>query len=348
MEGRNWVAVKKNSYIRHDLYIHIQHIFFKIIGLSPWAMDTGITSKNHKNKNRNYELNISYIGSSYNILLSLGMITFGFYRILGKLLAAASDKSPLLSVILKLTFITILCASLIPLIYIIRQKKFISVNDRFKNVDRVLNKCANYEIKKNHVNDFIFVINLFTTYCLIIIMSLFYYPASRVFFQNLSTVISGGIIVQYAMIINRLEKRFKSINLAISRLVEFKSKATQPQVSFVTHKVLSRQSFFNDIENLKYAYMELWEMCQDIGNFYGVPILIAIFCFAAITIITVYLIILSLFSVLTLHIEWPVDITRLLWIIFLFIVLTSSVTKIMKQVWKFYKINLEIASVLKI
>ncbi|XP_057320418.1 uncharacterized protein LOC130664493 [Microplitis mediator] len=336
MEGTNWTALKKNNYIQNDsvyqrCYIYIQHIFFKIIGLSPWAIDTGPTSKNRKNKNRNYEFNISYIGLSYNILLSLGIIIYGFYRIFDKSLAQASDKSPLLSVILKMIFITILCASLLPLIYIIRQKKLISVNNRFKNIDRVLNKCANYEIQNNRVNDFIFIANLLITYCLIITVSFFYYPARRVFFRNIPTVISGGVIIQYAMILNRVDKRFKSINSTISKLVKFKSNATQPQILFLTYKVLSRESFFNDIENLKYAYMELWEMCQDIGDFYGVPILIAMFCFAVKTIITVYTIILSLFDVLTIHIEWPVDSTCLLWIIFLFIVLTSSITKIKKQ-----------------
>ncbi|XP_057321510.1 uncharacterized protein LOC130665220 [Microplitis mediator] len=247
-----------------------------------------------------------------------------------KSLAQDGDKSSLISVILKMIFIAILCASSLPLIYIIRQKKLISLNSQFKNIDRVLNKCANYEIQNNHVNDFIFIANLLITYCLIS-MCFFYYSASIVFFVNIPTVISSGVIIQYAMILNRVDKRFKSINSTISRLVKFKSKATQPQILVVTYEVLSRESFFNDVENLKYAYMELWEMCQDIGDFYGVPILIAMFCFAVLTIIHVYIIILSLFNALAIHNDWPVDTTRFLWIIFLFIVLTSSITKIKKQ-----------------
>ncbi|XP_057320423.1 uncharacterized protein LOC130664498 [Microplitis mediator] len=128
------------------------------------------------------------------------------------------------------------------------------------------------------------------------------------------------------MILNRVNKRFKSINFTFSKLGNFRFNTIQPQELFVTRKFVS-----NDIDNLKYAFIELCEMSQDISDFYGIPILISIFCFAVRTIFTVYLIMLSLFKIQNLTIVWQVDGTRMTWIVFLFIVLTSSVTKIMKQ-----------------
>lgn len=323
-----------NHSVCHKYCAFIQYLFFKIFGLSPWKIDYLKAIISNRLENYKYNLcNTSLIGSFYNILVLLVLILFSTYSLLDDFFYQSYPGSTVLSsMIVKFLFVTSLCASLLPLVYIIRQKIIISVNNRFEIIDRVLNKCAYYESENNHTNDFIFVINFLTTIFGIIILDLLYYPALRVFFENLPTVISGGVIIQYAMTLNRVNKRFKSINLTFFKFGNFRCDATQPQKIFVTRKVVSCDFISNDIDNLKYAFIELCEMSQNISDFYGIPILISIICFAVRTIFSVYLIMLSLFKIQNIIIIWQVNGIRMAWIVFLFIVLTSSVTKIMKQV----------------
>ncbi|XP_057336829.1 uncharacterized protein LOC130675282 isoform X1 [Microplitis mediator] len=321
----------KSAYNRY--FSFIRFILWKITGLSPWKFESsGIFHESKINSSdKNDVCSVSYVGSCYNILVFLAIDSFAVYRLLDQSFNR-NYPGPILSlIIVKFLFIALLCASLIPLMYIIWQKIIITVNNEFENVDEILGKCTDYEIKKSHLNNVIFIVNLFTKICLILVLDLFYYSTERVFYEIIPSIISSGVIIQYATQLNRVNKRFKSINLAILKLGDFKISASLTQVSSVTQTVLSRESIIYEIENIKCAYIKLCEMSENIADFYGIPILIAIFSFAVRSIFTVYFTILSLVKIQLENIVWYQNGIRILWIIFLFTVLTSSVTTITKQ-----------------
>ncbi|XP_057320416.1 putative gustatory receptor 28b [Microplitis mediator] len=329
-ESKNSSNYSQDDSVYYRFFLLFQHFFFKIFGLAPWAIDfSEIFNRNRKVGNQNFQWKFSYIGSFYNILLFLVLSSVSLYNLLGKLWNI--QNSLLVSTMVEFLYFTLLCVSFISLIYTFRQKRLISVNNRFKNIDGVLNKCACYEKIKDNTNHVIFVINFLLTIGGTIIMDLYYFPLISVFFENLPTVISGILIIQYAMLLYRVNKRFKSINSTISKSFTIKCNEDQTQISSVTQQLLLRESVFNDIDNLKLAFMELREMCHDIANFYGIPILIVILSFGIRAISTLYFVVMSVVRVPLIHHIWHLDATRILWISFLFTTFTSSVTKIIKQ-----------------
>ncbi|XP_074105944.1 uncharacterized protein LOC141531817 [Cotesia typhae] len=308
-------------------YKFLQRISCKALGLSPW----GVSSKPDN------LYNVSYVGTYYNILLIFFLIVLGVYELFNRSLSNDYPGKLMPLIMVKVVFLTILCASVIPLLYIIRQRKLINIYNRLKFVDKLLKKCDNHKLKYDYTNDVFFIANLLTTVFLVIILQLWYIEAHRVFFENIPTVIGGGVMIQYAMLLNSVENRFKSINLIISKFSLIKSNHDYPQVFSVTEKVLKRESVLYNIDNIKAAYVELYGMCHDAADFYGVLILITILCFAERVIYCVYLCVLTILKVQGFHVPWIVMILRLIWIVFIFLAFTSSVTTIKKQNCKLAK-----------
>ncbi|KAH0557350.1 hypothetical protein KQX54_004500 [Cotesia glomerata] len=297
----------------------MQLIFNKILGLSPWTRN--------KKKVRTF----SCVGTCYNISISIALILLGVYELLDDLFADEFPGKLIPLIIVKVMFITVLCASFIPLVYIIKQNQLIRVINRFKDVDRVLTKCANYEQKYDNTNIVIFSTNFFATIFLILILDACYFPVVRILFENLPTVISGGVMIQYAMVVNKLNKRFDIINTIFSKLGNLKLNIASPQIFSVTQVALSRGFVINEVDNLKYAFVELCEMCQDTAGFYGISVLISILCFAERIIFCVYLSLLPTLKLGIFETIWQVTAPRLIWIVFVFLVFTSSITTIKKQ-----------------
>lgn len=319
--------LNKNNSICCRLFVFIQWSFFKLLGLSPWTSDT---SGIFRNKNRNNTCRISYAGICYNIIFFLFNITFAPYGLFYELSNKTYQGSNSTIMLVKMLFIALLCTSLIPFIYIIRQKTMIKVINKLKNVDEILNKCSDYKLKNDCVNTILFAVNLFMTINFIIVYDLVYYPAITIFFGNIPSVLSSGVMIQYAMQLNRIDKRFESINMAICKL-GYSKLGGQVQVSSVA-QLLSRESILYDIENFKYAYVKLCRICDDMADFYGVPILIAIVCCGFRSVMTLNRIIFKFTQLEAIDIVLPVPVSRMVCLIFLFTVITSSVSAITKQV----------------
>ncbi|XP_057318620.1 putative gustatory receptor 28b [Microplitis mediator] len=146
-------------------------------------------------------------------------------------------------------------------------------------------------------------------------------------------VIASWTVTQYAILLNMINKRFESINLGILKMGgNIRSGGTQSQTLSVTKLSLLRELVLYDIDNIKYAYVELCEICQDIGDFYGLSILIVILHFGFQSIFVLYFAISSLIQghehSMTMHLFNGV---RLSLSTFLFTVLTSSVTNTIKE-----------------
>ncbi|XP_057320355.1 putative gustatory receptor 28b [Microplitis mediator] len=311
---------QENS-VYYRCFMFIQHILFKITGISPWTMDTSVIFRNNKDfENNNFHCSFSYSGSCYNIILSAFIVFLTFYDISYNSSSQINSDKMLESITAKVEYSSLLFASLIPIIYIIRQKLLINVNNMFKIIDNKLNSCADYETENNYTNYFVFILNVIVTSGIITLRIMTFESLTVLFVRNSAYFISSWVTIQYVLLLNMIYKRFKGINSTLSKLGTNRSVISR-----------SHESVIDDINKIKFAYLKLSDMCEDTETFYGLSILISIFILAVKSIFMLYQIIL-----ISLHVH-AIDDNTYLFIIFLlrnvslYMILTTNVTKIMKQ-----------------
>ncbi|XP_057318224.1 uncharacterized protein LOC130663141 isoform X2 [Microplitis mediator] len=302
----------------------ILYFWFKILGLLPCKIDSRILRENPIVGIDNLRFNFSYVGPCYNVLLFVLLVIFDTYIVHNMLSIYVTSRLSLEAITIDISFIRMLCASVIPLIYIRRQKLFISVLNRFEILGKKLNKCADYKVENDNTNYLIFTIYFVIMCCIIMIREMYFKSLISVLIASLPILINSGVIIQYAMLLNIIKIRFKSINLTLSKLGTTESKIS-----------LSRQSVLDDIDNIKRAYVELCEMCEDIGNFYGISILIVVTITSLKSIYNLYYMFLVLIDLREVDIIMILSGIHLIWDNFLFATLTTSVTKTIKQLAKF-------------
>lgn len=322
----------RSGYNRY--FIFVQHIFYKIIGLSPWSLDMSnvILKKPPNDNDQIIVCKLSYLGSCYNLLLFLFISSTNFYILYNSTSPYFLYDSILTPTVrAKLKFIAVLCITFIPLIYICRQKLMIGVINRLKNVDIKLRNCQSYKARRrNCYTHFIFIMN-FLSFISHIVIVFFYFSKSSVIVHLIilfPDVISSWMIIQFTILLQKIFNRFKSINFAISKLdIRNKFNTSDKNVSLLT------ESAIFEIRTIKFAFIELCEICQDSVDFYGLPILISIIHYMVISIIRLYFVILTL-----LQKKEPNNMIYVcagivnVSIIFLLLVLTSIVTKTTKEV----------------
>lgn len=302
-------------------YKFLQHMPCKVLGLSPWKIDS------------NNFWSVSYIGSFYNIQLSFGLIAFSIIEHLySKARIYLAPAALMVSVVQQSLLFTALSASFIPLFYTIYQRSLIRINNRLAKVDGILTKCADYKLKRDYTNEVIFIANLLVIVFLIVIFDACYYDVQHILYGNFPTIIGGSVMIQFAMLLNRIEKRISSINSTVSKIGTAEDNIIGTQILSLSKKVIMRESLIYNIDNFKCAFNELHEICFDSAYFYGVPILIALFCGSVRVFFTIYLALLTVLKLSKQTVVWHVVGARLLWIVSTIIILTSSVTTIQKQV----------------
>ncbi|CAG5075237.1 Similar to gustatory receptor 659.1, partial [Cotesia congregata] len=312
-------------------YKIIQHVSSKIIGLAPWTLKvSSIFSDRQQIPNRNITYSSSWVGTVYNIILFLGIASFGIYRMIVNAMSQRFSNSLLSMTIYQLLFVTLINASFIPLIYIIRQKSIMKAINNLKIVDFLLSQCADYTLESDYTNDVIYAINMLMNFGLIT-LDLFNSLVMSVLFESIPSIISSGVMIQYAIQLNKMNRRFSSINSAFSKLGNHNLKSDINYVPSETQVVQSRALILHAIDITKKAYIELCEICEMITDFYGIPILIAIFSFSVRALFTVYISILSILQIQFSTIRWYLLAIRIIFAIFLFTTLTCSVTTIAKQ-----------------
>ncbi|CAD6232022.1 GSCOCT00013859001.3-RA-CDS, partial [Cotesia congregata] len=321
----------RSGYNRY--FIFVQHIFYKIIGLSPWSLDmSNIILKTPPNDNDQIIVcKLSYLGSCYNLLLFLFISSTNFYVLFNLTFPNFLYDSILTPTVrAKLKFVAVLCITFIPLIYICRQKLMISVINRLKNVDIKLQNCRSYKARRrNCYTYFIFIMN-FLIFISYIVLVFYYFSKSSVIVQLIilfPDFISSWMIIQFTILLRKIYKRFKSINSAISKLdIRSKLNASEKNGSLLTELAIF------EIRTIKFAFIELCEICQDSADFYGLPILISIIHYVLISIIRLYFVILALLQIKeSNNMLYVCAVVVNGSIIFLLVVLTSTVTKTTKE-----------------
>lgn len=318
----------------HRNLIFIQSILLKILGLLPWTVCTPV--KYHKKRRVNFEdykCKFSYFGSVYNIILIILIVSWIIYVMVNEEFDNTHNDSFLTdSVQATIYHLTALLACGILLIYVINQKLVISAFNQLKNVDETLLKCRAYRSKNYNRIHVMFIVNFIMLICYEAFY-LYHYPLHSVIIRDLPTVINCCVIIQYIMIIDVINKRFEMINLATSKFgSDKKTEFVLQPISEANLSILGELVPY-EIEDLKCAHGKLCDICQDVGNFFGLSMLFAIIRYGLKMITTLYFFILLSVNVHEfdhrIHVH---DIMWLIWIIPKFIVLTTYVTKTEKEV----------------
>ncbi|XP_057318621.1 putative gustatory receptor 28a isoform X1 [Microplitis mediator] len=318
----------------HRNFVFIQSIFFKVIGLSPWTLGIfEIFRKQSKANNyQNYKCKFSYLGSIYNIFLIILMVSLILNVIFNESFHQLENDSFLTdSIEAKIHYVSTFATCGVFSTYIIQQKFMINAINRLKSVDEKLIKCAAYKTKSDKIIIVIFIIHFLLFTCEEIV-EIYYYPLQSALMRDLPAVINCWILMQYTIIMDVINKRFEMINSAFSKFKRNKGNASTSQSSSLSNLSILHELFYYDIDNLKYAHAELCEICQDIGEFFGLPMLVTILHTIETMIATLFF-----FIVLSVNVQesdpgtYLSDVIWLMWIIHGFIVLTSYATRIEKE-----------------
>ncbi|XP_057334109.1 putative gustatory receptor 28b [Microplitis mediator] len=323
-----------NKYVsvyHHSLFF-IQYIFFKIIGLSPWTIsDFEIYKKNRKvNNDQNNVCKFSYFGTFYNVLLIIVMILITLYSSYYERLAVNRIDSLLSKrTISSIETVAVLVALVYLSVYIFRQKLMIGVFNRLKIVDSKLQKCAIYSSENDISLHIIFILNL------LLCSSLMVYCAQRLSLLDIiikctPTVISTWLIIQYTMLLNMINKRFKSINYTIGKIIEVYKTENRPETVCISRTTLFRGSLIHDINNVKYAYIKLCESCEALGDFFGFSVLTVLIFVGAGSVFVAYFGMLPYFEKKNPGLG-IIESIPMLWMNFSIFMLTTYVNKIIKQ-----------------
>lgn len=315
----------------------IQLSFFKFIGLSPWSINfKEIIKKKYDNFKNNSILVISFCHSAYNILLiilwcSCNAYTFIFIKHnLSTMTASLLTKA----VVVNLAVFGMISPIFAWLVYVLRQKIIINFVNKLKRVDKVLEKYSIHLLDNNNNNNnicILFLIN-FVLCCCLFIALLGSVPLNFLPLRYVPSLINSWILMQYSMMLNALNQRFKTINLTILKLGNIDT-----DIKFQTLFVLRiplRRSVIRDIENLNHTHAELCKMCEIITNFYGLPILLTIIFFGALSIFILYFIIVFKSDSLDKEEIYKhiMVVTWFLIVIFGFVVMTSYTNRVIEEV----------------
>ncbi|XP_057324857.1 putative gustatory receptor 28b [Microplitis mediator] len=318
-------------------FMVIQHICFKIIGLAPWSIDK--RNADQMNFKKHNKCNFSYVGTCYNILFFTFNVFLNFNFLINKAYQPFDSEQALPSTLReKISFILPLIINMIPLVFVIRQKSMIGIINRFEIVDEKLKKCDDYKMNSDYNNYFTFIVN-FVLFNGLFMMQIYNFSFTVLFIQISYTIISSGVMIQYTILLNLTAQRFEKVNSLISKLYNIRIDVARIHILSSIQTPLSyEQLLLYDINDIIYAYVELCEICDNLKNFYGFPILVITLFFSAGGVFILYFIILVLISIIPFSNQVYMNLTLVSWITFSLIALTSSVTKTIEQSQKTVKL----------
>ncbi|CAD6230934.1 GSCOCT00006886001.3-RA-CDS [Cotesia congregata] len=314
----NYQKIKSVCY---RLSVVSQYFFFKLIGLSPWSIDASeIICRNRRIESHNFKCSFSYVGICYNLLfITVTLIVYNILYIFYSSLISGLEHARTFEV--PFSFLSMLCVISIIVIYMIRQKLLINlINNRLQMVDKNLSSCADYDIKYDYTNDLIFYTNLFFISSILLALQLYRKSVPIIIFMNLPNFLIIWPLIHYLMFINMIKLRFEGINSTLLKLGTYESKILR-----------SRELVLNDISSLKRAYVEICKGCDDIVSFFGIPVFIVIFIQSVRSVRNLYFITIELITSLKIKFIICFAISGVLHTTILFILLTTAVTKVIKQ-----------------
>ncbi|CAD6237032.1 GSCOCT00014139001.2-RA-CDS, partial [Cotesia congregata] len=322
----------RNSYKKDNQNLMISKFyFFKVFGLSPWSLNLSAVLP----KNRHFKITLckfSFIGSLYNIFLAILITISGVYAFHRRsVIQGEHDALVTLSTVRLMEYLAILKSSVLFLVYTLRQKKMISVINGINNVDYRLEKYGWNISRDDVIINMIFIINLLLSVVLVS-LELYLFSFSEALMRCFPTTLFCWFLVQYTIILDVINKRFKYINLSIAKLGSLKENSELSQRLFITKLSFLYESVIFDVMNLKHAYNNLYEICKVVADFYGLIILGVILHNGTVTIFILYFTLLRFFNSKDfIFIKFMSHGICVLWMMFQIVVFTTYVDKTIEQ-----------------
>ncbi|XP_044585323.1 uncharacterized protein LOC123265596 [Cotesia glomerata] len=311
---------RKIKSLCYRLFVISQYLFFKLIGLSPWSIEASeIITRNRRIESHNFKYTFSYVGICYNSIYIFITVSYNIYVVLYLQLTFYRKQIQTFETLFLLSSVP--CIVFIVLNYSIRQKVPINlINNRLKSVDKNLNSCADYKSENDYTIDWIFSINFVCTCNVVILIYLVNKSEIIIFMMLLPNILTKWPLIHYTIFINLIRRRFEAINSTLLKLGTTESKISD-----------SRELILEDLTSLKRAYAEICKGCDEIVNFYGISILIVS------SVMSIRLVRILYYTIVKTIYLPIVDVTLFivglsLWeYIYIFIILTTAVTKVIEQ-----------------
>ncbi|CAD6239926.1 GSCOCT00013869001.3-RA-CDS [Cotesia congregata] len=319
----------------YGYFLIFQYIVYKIVGLSPWTLELSKIKQNLFLSKQNWRINqtqnnickISYVGSGYNVFLVLVYALYHFYyQFFSEESGGSIFNNQTYKMIMNVaSFITTVSFSWIFIFFVSTQKSMINIIDRLISVNKKLNISAD-----SYSKDFLSYFIVITNFLVSLVKILLVLPnssISSVLSENSSNVVCSWIIVQFTLLLGIVGKQIEAVNLSIKKMDDVRSDLAQIPALRV-NRLLEDESACRQIKNIKRIYIELWEISGEINNLYGLTVLISLLLFSFEIIVSLHMIftlpLLKALSFIFLHIATGMIAP---WGIFLFLVLTSAVSK---------------------
>ncbi|XP_057335944.1 uncharacterized protein LOC130674590 [Microplitis mediator] len=273
---------KRGNFQKHNLHLICQrtifhcHLYiFKILGLAPWKINVPIIFENGLYRNNTdcpYEISIT--GAIYNIFLIFALCVYAI--ILHIYDFSAVERMD--SIITKIVGKSIIAFGLIGVItiwfvYIFYQKVIVEIANEMYMLDNYLKRCKYYSLENDFCIYFIFGGN-FIMYAGMFLLEIFTYFSVVTPLWTVPYLISSWILTQYALTLNFILKRFKSLNKTILKLGKINLESEFDTILVTKMKI--HNSTVADIVNINDANRKLYEICNKVADFYALPLLIAI------------------------------------------------------------------------
>ncbi|XP_044587507.1 uncharacterized protein LOC123267079 [Cotesia glomerata] len=265
---------------------------FKLLGLSPWKVNLYKILTENQDNNQVDLFKASKYGSFYNILLATVLSTYCAMVLSLKLYSQTYVKSELVDKIDEcLMFYGTLVLVVIWLSYVLQQKKMIIIINGLYSINNNLKSCDRFTFKSDCRFYILSVINFCLCFGIIV---------TECSVSGLYTAIlwigpfftSSWVLMQYTLLLNVISQFFESINLKILQLADINTENYYQTA--LRSKVSLRDLAIKDINCISNAIMQLCDICDQVADFYAIPILLIIVYFITSTTFNSYFIILSL------------------------------------------------------
>lgn len=272
--------------------IYVSLFVFKVLGLFPWKfnVDTILKDENQDNNKKNL-LEIWKYGYLYNILMIIVSPTFCAMTINLGLWQENYVESNLVDKIeVSLMSYGVFLLVVVWVNYIWQQRNFVN------NSNNLYSIYKNFEIYHRHIENYCYLFIIFVVHfflCLFILFTGFF--ANDAFSGLLWFVpffTSSWILMQYLIILDVIFQLFKRINHIILQLgninLENYYRAALPSI------IPLREFAIKDIVCVNHATMQLCDICDQVADFYAIPMLLIIIYFITTTTFNGYYGIVSL------------------------------------------------------
>ncbi|XP_074110672.1 uncharacterized protein LOC141534923 [Cotesia typhae] len=249
-----------------------QFIFFKVLGLLPWTLN--FSAKASRVKNTKFTVcKFSYFGTFYNISLATIAISFILYAY-HQHNVNQIDSLVTRSITTNLEYLSLIVISLLLVTYTFWQKKMIKIFNEMNNIDQSLQRYAFYSSENGNV-----IISLIFTFNILIrgALATLGYNLPHPFFKTClrcgTMIFYCWVMMQYTMLLDMIQKRFKFINSNIMKLGNIEEDSKLSPAFSLQRLPTQCRSALHDVINIRHTYHKLCEICEDVSEFYGLTIL---------------------------------------------------------------------------